>query len=164
LNIELDANGAIVLNAPVGCAHALINVELLAQVYQWNQILPDKGFVFGPSAGFTLSNGAVRSPDVSWVVADRWNALSDEETESFAPICPLFVLELMSPTDHLKSMIVKMEEYIASGAKPGWLIHRKRRLVYVFRPGKPMETLDATKNISGDPELPGFMLSMERIF
>jgi Uma2 family endonuclease len=164
LNVELTADGAIFLMPPTYAKTDLVNMQIVGDFIIWNRSLPQPGFVFGPSAGFTLPNGAVRSPDVSWISADRWNALTDEQQDKFAQICPDFALEVMSHSDRLNIAQEKMEEYIANGAKLGWLIHRKRRQVYVFRPGKPMDTLDAPKSVSGDPELPGFTLSTERIF
>ena len=59
-----------------------------------------------------------------------------------------------------------MEEYLENGASLGWLIdpidpnHR----VYIYRPGVAVEVLDAPESLSGDPELPGFVLEMRRIW
>ena len=164
LNVELTADGAIFLMPPTYAKTDLVNMEIVGDFIIWNRSLTQPGFVFGPSAGFTLPNGAVRSPDVSWITAERWNALTEEQQDRFAQICPDFALEVMSFSDPLNSAQTKMEEYIANGAKLGWLIHRRRRKVYVFRPGKPMDTLNDPITVSGDPELPGFTLSMDRIF
>jgi Uma2 family endonuclease len=51
------------------------------------------------------------------------------QQESFAPICPDFVIELRSRTDSLKELQDKMQEYIDNGAKLGWLIDRKNKRV-----------------------------------
>jgi Uma2 family endonuclease len=78
LNVELSQDGAIILMPPANVKTDLVNMEIVADFVIWNRALPQPGFVFGPSAGFTLPNGAVRSPDTSWVSAERWNALTDE--------------------------------------------------------------------------------------
>ena len=70
----------------------------------------------------SLPNGAKRAPDAAWLRRERWEALSEEEQESFAPLCPDFVVELRSPTDSLASLQEKMLEYIENGAQLGWLI------------------------------------------
>ena len=110
-----------------------------------------------------LPNGATRSPDASWVRNARWGALTDAEREKFAPLCPDFVVELMSPTDRLEATQAKMEEYRTNGAALGWLIDRKNRQVHIYRPGEPPEVLDDPGSLSGDPILPGFVLTLGRI-
>jgi Uma2 family endonuclease len=164
LNVELSADGAIILMSPVDFHTDTINSRIVSKLIIWNDALPEPGEVSGPSAGFTMPDGSIRSPDAAWTSAERLNALSEEDRRGFAKVCPDFVLELMSPSDRPGGAKEKMEEYIANGARLGWLIHRKRRKVYVFRPGKPMDTLNDPATVSGVPELPGFTLSMDRIF
>jgi Uma2 family endonuclease len=60
-------------------------------------------------------SGAMRSPDTSWIKLDRWNALTDEQKSSFAPIYPDFVVELRSASDTLKSLLANSQEYIENG-------------------------------------------------
>ena len=79
----------------------------------------ETGFCFDSSAGFTLPNGAVRAPDLAWIRKERWEVLSEDEQEEFAPICPDFVVELLSRTDRLETIKDKMQEYIDNGAQLG---------------------------------------------
>jgi Uma2 family endonuclease len=96
---------------------------------------------------------------------ERWNALSPEQQQRFAPICPDFVIELRSPSDNLKPLQEKMEEYMREpGTQLGWLIDRKHRQVYIYRPGQAAECLDNPPSVSGDPVLPGFFLNMNKIW
>jgi len=94
------------------------NVKLTTQLDIWNSE-SNLGEVFDSSTGFTLPNGAERSPNASWVKIERWNALATEQQEKFAPICPDFVVELRSRTDSLKDLQEKMQEYIENGAQLG---------------------------------------------
>lgn len=94
----------------------------------------------------------------------RWDALTDEQRASFSHICPDFVVELLSPSDDLPKPQAKMVEYMNNGARLGWLIDRKRRRVHVYRPGQAVEILNDPASVSGDPELPGFVLDLSRIF
>jgi Uma2 family endonuclease len=116
------------------------------------------------SAGFTLPNGAVRSPDVSWIRKERWEALTEREQKSFAPICPDFVVELRSKTDSLKTLQGKLEEYIENGAQLGWLIDPLKKKVYVYRPSVAVEVLDNPQNVSGEPLLRGFVLDVQKLW
>ncbi|BAZ48508.1 hypothetical protein NIES4103_11160 [Nostoc sp. NIES-4103] len=123
------------------------------------------GITFDSSTGFQLSTGANRSPDASWIKLERWNALSSEQQERFAPICPDFVVELRYPSDNLQPLKEKMAEYIKEpGIQLGLLIDRKQHQVYIYRPGLPEECLDNPASVSGEPVLPGFVLNMSKVW
>ncbi|MGP1381905.1 MAG: Uma2 family endonuclease, partial [Thainema sp.] len=51
-----------------------------------------------------------------------------------------------------------------TGLALGWLIDRKQRAVYIYRPNQAPELLNNPDEVSGDPELPGFRLSMAKIW
>ena len=131
LRIERDAHQRIIIMAPTGSFSGNRNANLLANFVIWNRTY-HLGYVFDSSAGFTLPNGAIRSPDVSFVLKDRWEALSQDEQEKFAPLCPDFVLELRSKNDSLADLQQKMEEYITNGAAFGWLIDPYEKKVHLY--------------------------------
>jgi Uma2 family endonuclease len=106
----------------------------------------------------------MRSPDASWLRKERWDSLSSEEQESYAPLCPDFVVELRSPTDQLDAVRRKMGEYLDNGAELGWLIDPIEKRVYVYRQGEQEECLDIPETVSGDPLLPGFVLHLKDIW
>ncbi len=159
---ERTASGEVLIMTPSGSETDRRNVKITTQLDIWNE-QNHLGEVFGPSAGFKLPNGADRSPDASWVKAERWNALTPEQQEKFAPICPDFVLELRSPSDSLKELQEKMQEYIANGAQLGWLMDRKNKRVEIYRPGKDVEILDNPASLLGENVLPGFVLHLQQI-
>ncbi|HEX8999157.1 MAG TPA: Uma2 family endonuclease, partial [Blastocatellia bacterium] len=121
------------------------------------------GIAFDSSTGYTLPNGAKRSPDVSWIRLARWEALTEEEQNEFAPICPDFAVELRSKSDRLKPLQEKMEEYILNGAELGWLIDPIEKQVHVYRPDLPIQVLDRPTELSGEPLLKGFLLRLAGI-
>ncbi|NJL01052.1 MAG: Uma2 family endonuclease [Spirulinaceae cyanobacterium SM2_1_0] len=139
------------------------NFNLAVQLGIWAE-RDGTGLGFDSSAGFTLPNGAIRSPDAAWIRSERWYALTAAQQASFAPICPDFVIELKSAHDILNGLQVKMQEYIDNGALLGWLIHRQKRMVYIYRPGQAPQILTAPEQVSGEPELPNFSLPMARVW
>ena len=163
LRIERTASGDVVIMPPAFSDTGNRNFNLAVQLGSWAD-QDGTGFGFDSSAGFTLPNGATRSPDVSWIKLERWNGLTEEQKASFAPICPDFVIELRSSSDTLTSLQDKMQEYIANGVLLGWLIDRKNRTVYVYRPNQQPEILDNPEIVGGDPELPGFVMRMAKIW
>ncbi|NES90708.1 Uma2 family endonuclease [Okeania sp. SIO2B9] len=164
LRIETNKFGELLIMSPTGSETGNRNLGIAAKLYFWAE-KEGTGIAFDSSTGFTLSTGAKKSPDVSWIKLERWNSLSQEQKEKFAPICPDFVVELMSPSDNLKTLQAKMAEYMEEpGVKLGWLIDRKERKVYIYRPGMLTECLENPDTVSGDSVLPGFVLKMSKVW
>lgn len=163
LRIERNANGEIVVMPPAFADTGNRNGRVFGQLYVWSEA-DATGEAFDSSSGFTLPNGATRSPDAAWILGDRWNALSPEQKASFAPIVPDFVVELRSSSDTLASLKEKMEEYIANGVRLGLLIDRKNRQVHIYRPNQLLEILDNPESVSCEPEMPMFALKMAKIW
>ena len=163
LKLERSANGELIAMPPTGGETGKRNVKVTTQLDLWNE-QTELGEVFDSSTGFTLPNKADRSPDVSWVEKSRWSALTPEQREKFIPLCPDFVIELVSPSDSLKKTQEKMQEYMENGCRLGWLINRKKREVEIYRPGQDVEVLQSPLTLSGENVLPGFVLNLQKIW
>jgi Uma2 family endonuclease len=101
---------------------------------------------------------------VSWIKLERWQALSLEEQEGVPTICPDFVIELRSRTERLLPLQAKMQEYLNSGLRLGWLINPQDQQVEIYRPGQAVETLTQPQSISGEDVLLGFVLNVSRFW
>ena len=163
IRLERTAKGELIIMSPAGGETGNSNAGLTAQIWIWNES-HKLGKVFDSSTGFKLPNGADRSPDTSWVKLERWDALTPEQQKKFPPLCPDFVVELMSPSDSLKDTQDKMKEYRDNGAVLGWLINRKSRQVEIYRPNQEVEVLESPAAVSGEDVLPGFILNLESIW
>lgn len=163
VRVEQNAQGELIVTSPTGAETGRINNALNALLYAWATEAAT-GVCFDSSTGFRLPNGATRAPDAAWVRNDRWEALTDEQKKTFAPLCPDFVVELRSPTDALGDLQDKLEEYIDCGAQLGWLIDPQERKVHVYRPDADVQVLDDPAAVSGDPELPRFELALGEIW
>ena len=163
LRFERNANGELIIMPPTGGETGNRNGRLNQQLFNWTDA-DGTGIAFDSSTCFKLPNGADRSPDASWIKLERWDALTDEEKQKFPPICPDFVIELLSPSDSLKTTQEKMREYIDNGVRLGILINRKSRQVEIYRPGKEVEFLDSPATVSGEDVLKGFVLNLGMIW
>ncbi|MEA5572042.1 Uma2 family endonuclease [Calothrix sp. UHCC 0171] len=163
LKLERNAQGELIIMPPTGGGTGRSNVNLILQVASWNE-QNQLGEVFDSSTGYTLPNGADRSPDVSWLEKSRWDALTEEEKEKFIPLCPDFVIEILSPSDSLIKTQQKMQEYMSNGCRLGWLINRKKQEVEIYRPEQEVEVLQSPQTLSGENVLLGFVLNLERIW
>lgn len=161
---ETTKEGKLIVMSPTGSQSGKFNMSLAFQVELWNRKAGKPGVVFDSSTGFKLSNGATRSPDVSWIELSRWNSLTARQQRGFAPINPDFVIELMSPTDELLELQHKMSEYIDCGVRLGWLINPDERQVEIYRAGQDKEVLDNPKTLSGETVLVNFDLDLIDIF
>ena len=162
LRFERTANGELIIMSPTGSETGRRNSGLNFQLTAWN-IQNNSGVVFDSSSGFKLPDGSDISPDSAWVRRDRWDALTPEQKEKFAPICPDFVVELRSASDSLEKLRAKMKVYIKNGAKLGWLLDRKNRQVEISRPDRDVEIIYSPATLSGEDVLPGFVLDLSDI-
>lgn len=157
--LERNAKGALVIMPPVGGISGNREANLITEVSMWNR-RTHLGYVFSSSTIFRLPKGGERSPDVAWVKRERWEALALEQQERFPPLCPDFVIELRSRTDSLAVLQEKMQEYLDSGLRLGWLINLQDEQVAVYRPNQTVEILSFPTTLSGQEILPEFMLTL----
>ena len=163
LRIELTSEGVIEIMPPTFGLTSSKNSIIATQLGIWTS-QDGNGVSFDSSGGFTLRDGAVRSPDASWISETRYNSLTVEEKNSFTPLCPDFVVELRSQSDRLSVLQAKMEEYMANGARLGWLLDPLEQRAHIYRPGVQPEILDKPDSLSAEPELPGFTLDLTQIW
>jgi Uma2 family endonuclease len=163
LKLERTATGALVIMSPTGGETGKRNSDLIIELGLWNR-QTQLGVVFDSSTGFKLPNGADRSPDVAWIPQERWDNLTSEQRKRFLPLCPDFLIELLSPTDTWEAGEAKMREYQDNGNTLGWLIDPATRRVAVYRLGQPVEVLESPTSLTGEDLLPGFVLDLQRIW
>jgi len=163
MRIERTAEGDILIMAPAGSESSQRELGFGVQLFNWAKV-DGRGVAFGATAGFTLPNGAVRSPDAAWILKSKLKPFSRAERRKFLHLCPDFVIEIKSPTDRLSQLKNKMVEYIENGAQLGWLLDPDTRRVFVYRPGLAVEVLNHPEAVSGDPELPRFVLDLKEIW
>jgi Uma2 family endonuclease len=154
IKFERDAFGKIIIMPNTGGITGIKNSELNADIVIWNR-KNKLGKTFDSSTAFRLPSSAVRSPDAAWVSNDRWNELTLEEQTKFPPLCPEFVIELMSNSDDLKYAVEKMHKWIDNGCQLAWLIFPKGEEVRIFRANGTVDLIQGFDNIlSGENVLP----------
>jgi Uma2 family endonuclease len=166
LRLELMANGELIVMAPAGWESSEKNGDLFGAVWTWNR-QTQLGRVFDSSGGFTLPNGAIRSPDVTWIEKSKLTNIP--AGVKFPEVVPDFVIELRSDTDRMPKLQEKMAEYRANGVGLGWLIVGEASLketpqkqqVEIYRWEQDVvEVLQSPTTLSGEDVLPGFVLDL----
>jgi Uma2 family endonuclease len=163
VKFERSAAAELIIMAPTGGETGSYNSEINADFVIWNR-KTQLGKVFDSSTCFKLPKGGERSPDVAWVTLERWNTLTREQQRKFPPIAPDFVLELLSPTDSLEKTQAKMQEYMNSGVRLGWLVDRDNHYVEIYRINQSVEVLRNPEQLSGEDVLPEFVLNMDVVW
>jgi Uma2 family endonuclease len=162
LKLELSSLGELVIMSPTGGEMGNRNFDLLGQLWLWNR-QNNLGKAFDSSTGFKLPNGATRSPDASWIKQERWDALTPEQRKKYLPLCPDFVVELVSESDDLANTQAKMREYIQNGLRLGWLINPQNKQVEIYRPNQEVEIINSPTSLSGEDVLPGLVLDLANV-
>ena len=159
---ERTASGELLIMSPTGGETGNRNIEIAYQLQGWSR-QNNLGKAFDSSTGFKLPNGANRSPDASWITIEKWESLTKEQRRKFLPLCPDFVIELRCPTDSLKKIRDKMQEYIENGTSSGWLINVEAKQIEIYLPGKNVEILENLTTLSDEDVLPEFVFDLKPI-
>ena len=163
LRIERTAQGEIVIMPPAGFETGYRNNDVSRQLGNWAKA-DGRGIALDSNTEYLLSNGAARSPDASWVLKSRLAQFTKEQKKRFLPLCPDFIIELISPSDRLHVVKAKMCEWIENGAELGWLIDPDRRTVHIYRPAQEPQELVGIGTLPGEGPVHGFQLELEEIW
>ena len=163
LVIERNQEGDWEIQSLNGAIDSLRNAVLTSAVGDWAK-KDGTGIGFGAFTGFILPNGAVRAPDLAWIRREKWETLSDDQKERFAPFSPDFVVEVRAKHECLKELQAKLEEYVANGSLLGWLLDPEEHTAYVYRERAPVEVLKNAEAISGEPLLRGLSLDLTELW
>ena len=160
--IERNEKGELEIMSPVGSEGGRREVIVMTRLEAWAE--EHGGITFSSNVGFTLRDGSVRSPDASWLSESSWNALSEADQARYAPVCPEFLIEVLSESDSRPVLEAKMQHWIDSGAQLAWMIDPFSRTVSIYRPGSICETLVEPEVVEADAVVAGFRLSTARLW
>lgn len=163
VRIERSSTGEIIIMPPTGWETSDKNSEINFQLRLWAK-KDGNGKVTESSGGYKMPNGAIMSPDASWILQKRLEKVTPAKRRKFLPLAPDFVIELRSESDSLLKLQEKMQEYIENGVSLGWLIDPATRKVYIYRPKAKVEILENPVEISGEPLLQGFTLNLKEVW
>lgn len=164
MRIERNAEGEVIIMAPAGFESGFIEGEVFAQLREWAK-KDGRGIVAGATAGITLPDRSVFSPDACWIPIGRWEAIPRKQRQRFAPLVPAFVIEIRSPGDRKKDLQQKMQSYLRNQVELGWLIDPQARTVAIYSAARetPSELKDPER-VHGEGPVDGFVLELKQIY
>lgn len=165
LRIEREANGKVTIMAPVHFDSGFFETEVLGELRNFVKGNKLGGRALSPSTGFKLPDGSTKSPDASWISAEKLAALPPAERKKFAAVVPDFIIEIRSDSDKLGKLKRKMEQtWIANGVRLGWLIDPVKQKAYIYRQDGSMEVIQGfDEKLNGEDVLPGFELDLSML-
>jgi Uma2 family endonuclease len=110
---------------------------------------------------FRLSEGVVRIPDIAFIRAERLPGIDPRQRIQGAPD---LAIEVVSPTDDPNDLVLRIQQYLNSGARAVWVLYPDARLAYLYRSGERPEIREADQNLDGPEILPGFSLPLSHVF
>jgi Uma2 family endonuclease len=162
VQVERTAEGVIRMNPPTGGETAHANFEISGQLFVWWS-KHERGVASDSSGGFYLRDNSMMSPDAAYILPKTEKQIAKEKRRGFLPVCPDFVIELLSASDILADAQEKMQRWIANGAQLGWLIDPYRRQVLIYQPAAEVRAFTG-KLLKGTGPVKGFNLDLARIW
>jgi Uma2 family endonuclease len=161
--VERDKNGELIVMTPTVFEGGGVEGDVFGELRNW-ALEDGRGKAFGPNTGVTLSDGSMRAADASWISWQRQNELTPEQRQTFAPICPEFVIEVRSKTDRLGDVREKMQMWIVNGVELAWLVDPSRKAVEIYRQRTEPEVLEGGSAVAGEGPVAGFVLELGKIW
>lgn len=164
---ELGHRGELIINENAGGVSSDIGLEIGAQLRNWCRTI-GAGWFRESSGGYKVSdkdgNEALLIPDLSWVTPEQFATVPARDRERTWPLCPAFVVEVLSRNDTVPAQQVRMEHWMRLGATLGWLVDPKTRSVWIYRPGRTPERLARPERISGEDVLVGLEVDFSHVW
>jgi Uma2 family endonuclease len=153
-------NGELVVS-PTGWKHSEIAIKISYILATFLEAHPI-GRVGGPDLGVWLSNGNLRSPDVTFVRNEKLP--KEEDQYKFAEFIPDLAVEVLSPSDRPQFVEEKIREFLENGVPIAWLVDPKQKTVTEYRSLSETQQYSGDDVISAEPVLPGFSCPVSRFF
>jgi len=123
-----------------------------------------EGIVVSGDSGIFLERNpdTVRGPDVYFVRRERVGEAPLQPT--FLEVPPDLCVEIVSPNDRWSEIEEKVRQYLAIKVKLVWVIDPVWKRARVYRLDGTTDIVSSTGSLSGEDVLPGFELSLSRLF
>ena len=118
-----------------------------------------EGYVTGADGGYQVGDERY-IPDVAFVVKARQ---PEPSRETYNPLAPDLAVEVISPSDDLNVLRVKVGNYLAAGTTV-WVVRPEAKAVEVYAPGQPVRRVSADGTLDGGDVLPGLSLPVKDLF
>ena len=162
LQMEIDEQGRLLIMGSGGFLSSARAAAIITQIGNWIAAA-GSGFVTGEAGFFRTAAAGRRAPDVAWTSPER-AAAAIAGDEGVGPLCPDFLVEILSPTDRLPTLQEKLEMWLEQGVRLAWLLDPHDNIAWIYRPGQEPERHDRPQTLSGENILPGLTVDLAQIW
>jgi Uma2 family endonuclease len=155
--------GELIRMAPAGDEHGVVTMHLAGPLYghvKRNNL----GRVYAAETGFKLESDpdTVRAPDIAFISAGR--LLNAQQVKGYRPGAPDLVVETLSPSDTIRIIEGKVQQWLEAGALLVWVVSPKLRAVTVYRSLTDVIVLTEKDTLDGADVVPGFQIAVADLF
>jgi Uma2 family endonuclease len=163
LRIEREPSGKIIIMSPVAPYSGDNEAEFIADLKLYAR--QNGGRAYSSQVGFLLPDSSVRMPDASYVTEADAEKYTTEELKHFVLLIPVFIVEVISPSDKLSVAKRKMTEtWMANGVRLGWLVDVENEMLWIYRQDGSIETVSGfDRTIDGEDVISGFEFDLRNL-
>jgi Uma2 family endonuclease len=156
-------NGKVVEKPAMG----VYEIWIASELFGWLQRSPaikDRGRVVSEML-FLLdpANDLKRRPDLAFVSFDRWARNRPVPRTAAWDVIPELAIEIISPTNLVTEVLVKVGEYFRYGTKAVWVVYPIEEQVYAYDSPTSVRVLSRSAHLEAPDLLPGFRLPLESL-
>jgi len=158
--VEVAPSGQIEIMAPASFESSTYGGLVYRHIVDWVTSTYGNGKAVPPDTGFRFGQVVVRAPDAGWLAPHQVEAITNWRV--FLPVCPVFVVEVKSPSDTLAYQQSKCREWLGHGAEVAWLVNPETRLTHVLRRNTPetFEDVPFDQSLTAAAAMTGFSLTL----
>lgn len=155
--------GELVESEWLGFERSTVGVEI---GYHLGKHVKDRGLgmITGANGGYLLATApdTVLTPDIAFVRAERLPPR--DERVGFLELAPDLAVLVLSPSDTIVPIVVRVHTYLVLGVALLWLVDPVERSVRVFTTDDLPRTLGIDDTLDGGDVLPGFTVKVAALF
>jgi Uma2 family endonuclease len=145
--------------------HSELMMKLGFLLNSWLRAAGEKRFkVVGGEAGFRLRAEPSTIVGIDVAVVSRDVGYFTQGKRVVFDGVPVLAIEILSPSDRVSDVEIKVDEYLSVGVKQVWIVSPHFQSVEVHCPNLPPVLFTGTSELSVEPDLPGMKFSVADIF
>ena len=152
----------ILVEKAMGAYESMLAAEIARLL--GNYVKPRKlGTVLGADGMLRLAVGLIRIPDVAFLSMAKFPNGRFPKGGA-APLAPDLAVEVLSPSNTVKEMKEKLEDYFEHGARLVWYVDPETHTVDAYTGVNVHQRYTENDKLGGGEVLPGFELDIRELF
>jgi Uma2 family endonuclease len=140
--------------------HSRATIRIGYFLESWREQQPGpRGSVLGGEAGVRLTRNPDTTVDSDVVYISAEVTARNPDDTSIIDGVPVLAVEILSPNNTVEEIDEKLDQYLEAGVPLVWIVDTRDRTVTVYRPNQEPMLVNATQELTSEPELPGFRVA-----